>query len=110
MQGSDGGDGGHAVRPTSDAVDGVVSGLLGVRHGQGRCLGGWRVSDGSFKCTRCKAQTAVAAGPLFDRRRTPLTVWFQVCWEFATAKDGVSALAGKRRLQIGSYQTAWVMR
>src|SRR5665811_2272074 len=39
MQGSDGGDGGHAVRPTSDAVGGVVSGLLGVRHGQGRCLG-----------------------------------------------------------------------
>jgi Transposase zinc-ribbon domain/ISXO2-like transposase domain len=76
-----------------------------------RCenVGGWRVYDGSFKCTRCKAQTAVTAGTLFDRRRTPLTVWFQVCWEFATAKDGVSALAVKRTLQIGSYQTAWAM-
>src|ERR1035437_4670278 len=76
-----------------------------------RCenVGGWRVSDGSFKYTRCKAQTAVTAGTLFDRRRTPLTVWFQVCWEFATAKDGVSALAVKRTLQIGSYQTAWAM-
>jgi transposase-like protein len=76
-----------------------------------RCenAGGWRVSDGSFKCTRCKAQTAVTAGTLFDRRRTPLTVWFQVCWEFATAKSGVSALALKRTLQIGSYQTAWAM-
>src|SRR5665647_2260170 len=76
-----------------------------------RCenVGGWRVSDGSFKCTRCKAQTAVTAGTLFDRRRTPLTVWFQVCWELATAKDGVSALAVKRTLQIGSYQTAWAM-
>ena len=76
-----------------------------------RCenVGGWRISDGSFKCTRCKAQTAVTAGTLFDRRRTPLTVWFQVCWEFATAKDGVSALAVKRTLQIGSYQTAWAM-
>src|SRR5674476_1198193 len=50
---------------------------------------------------------SVTAGTLFDRRRTPLTVWFQVCWEFATAKDGVSALAVKRTLQIGSYQTAW---
>ncbi|MHB8185168.1 MAG: transposase, partial [Dermatophilaceae bacterium] len=31
-----------------------------------RCenVGGWRVSDGSFKCTRCKAQTAVTAGTL----------------------------------------------
>ena len=76
-----------------------------------RCenAGGWRVADGSFKCARCKASTAVTAGTLFDRRRTPLTVWFQVCWEFATAKDGVSALALKRTLQIGSYQTAWAM-
>ena len=70
---------------------------------------GWRISDGSFKCARCTAQTAVTAGTLFDRRRTPLTVWFQVCWEFATAKDGVSALAVKRTLEIGSYQTAWAM-
>ena len=76
-----------------------------------RCgnAGGWRVADGSFKCSRCKVQTAVTAGTLFDRRRTPLTVWFQVCWEFSTAKDGVSALALKRTLQIGSYQTAWAM-
>ena len=71
--------------------------------------GGWRVADGSFKCAKCKAQTAVTAGTLFDRRRTPLTVWFAVCWQFATAKDGVSALAVKRTLQIGSYQTAWAM-
>ncbi|MDQ2790302.1 MAG: transposase, partial [Actinomycetota bacterium] len=29
-----------------------------------RCenVGGWRVSDGSFKCARCKAQTAVTVG------------------------------------------------
>ena len=76
-----------------------------------RCenAGGWRISDGSFKCARCKAQTAVTAGTLFDRRRTLLTVWFQVCWEFATAKDGVSALAVQRTLEIGSYQTAWAM-
>ncbi|MDQ2853163.1 MAG: IS1595 family transposase, partial [Actinomycetota bacterium] len=51
----------------------------------------------------------VTAGTLFDRRRTPLTVWFQVCWEFASAKDGVSALSLQRTLQIGSYQTAWTM-
>lgn len=71
--------------------------------------GGWRVADGSFKCAGCKAQSAVTAGTLFDRRRTPLTVWFAVCWQFATAKDGVSALAVQRTLQIGSYQTAWAM-
>ena len=76
-----------------------------------RCenAGGWRVADGSLKCGRCRAQTAVTAGTLFDRRRTPLTVWFAVCWQFATAKDGVSALSLQRTLQIGSYQTAWAM-
>jgi uncharacterized membrane protein YfbV (UPF0208 family) len=51
----------------------------------------------------------VTAGTLFDRRRTPLTVWFAVCWQFAAAKNGVSALSLQRTLQIGSYQTAWAM-
>jgi transposase-like protein len=36
-------------------------------------------------------------------------VWFTVCWLFATAKDGISALSLKRTLEIGSYQTAWAM-
>ena len=51
----------------------------------------------------------MTAGTIFDRTRTPLTVWFQACWSFATAKDGVSALGLQRTLQIGSYQTAWAM-
>lgn len=71
--------------------------------------GGWRVATGSFKCDECKGQTAVTAGTLFDRRRSPLTVWFEVCWQFATAKDGVSGLSLQRSLEIGSYQTAWAM-
>lgn len=41
--------------------------------------------------------------------RSTLTVWFHACWSFATAKDGISALGLQRRLQIGSYQTAWAM-
>jgi hypothetical protein len=41
--------------------------------------------------------------------RPPLTMWFAVCWQFATAKDGVSALNLQRTLQIGSSQTAWAM-
>jgi len=41
--------------------------------------GGWRVGDGRWKCTSCGKRIAVTAGTLFDRRRTPLTVWFEVC-------------------------------
>ena len=51
----------------------------------------------------------MTAGTIFDRTRTPLTVWFHACWSFATAKDGISALGLQRTLQIGSYQTAWAM-
>lgn len=71
--------------------------------------GGWRVGDGRWKCAGCEKRTAVTAGALFDRRRTPLTVWFEACWQFATAKDGVSALSLQRSLEIGSYATAWSM-
>lgn len=69
----------------------------------------WRMSDGRYKCGACGARTSATAGTIFDRTRTPLTVWFHVCWMFATQKDGVSALALQRNLGLGSYQTAWAM-
>ncbi len=71
--------------------------------------GGWRLSDGRFMCCGCGGRTSVTAGTIFDRTRTPLTVWFTACWLFATGKDGISALSLKRTLEIGSYQTAWAM-
>ena len=71
--------------------------------------GGWSTADGRYKCGACGARTSVTAGTLFDRRRTPLTVWFTACWMFATAKDGVSAQSLQRALEIGSYQTAWAI-
>ena len=71
--------------------------------------GGWRLGDGRFMCSGCEARTSVTAGTIFDRTRTPLTVWFNACWLFATGKDGISALSVKRTLEIGSYQTAWAM-
>jgi len=74
--------------------------------GQG---GGWRLGDGRFMCAGCGGRTSVTAGTVFDRTRTPLTVWFNACWLFATSKDGVSALSLQRTLEIGSYQTAWAM-
>jgi len=71
--------------------------------------GGWRLADGRFMCSGCGGRTSVTAGTIFDRTRTPLTVWFMACWLFATGKDGISALSLKRTLEIGSYQTAWAM-
>jgi transposase-like protein len=69
----------------------------------------WRTGDGRFMCGDCTARTSVTAGTIFDRTRTPLTVWFAACWQFASGKDGVSAQSLQRTLDIGSYQTAWAM-
>ena len=60
-------------------------------------------------CASCGGRTSITAGTIFDRTRTPLTVWFTACWLFTTGKDGISALSLKRTLEIGSYQTAWAM-
>jgi hypothetical protein len=82
---------------------------LSVRNAATLADGGWRLGDGRFTCTDCGNRTSVTAGTIFDRTRTPLTVWFAACWNFACGKDGISALSLKRTLQIGSYQTAWAM-
>src|SRR6266704_579399 len=71
--------------------------------------GGWRLDDGRVKCGGCGKRTSVTAGTIFDKTRTPLTVWFHACWLFATAKDGLSAQHLQRALEIGSYHTAWAM-
>ena len=67
------------------------------------------MGDGRFRCGGCDRRTSVTAGTIFDKARTPLTVWFTACWLFATGKDGISALSLHRTLEIGSYQTAWAM-
>ena len=74
-----------------------------------KAVDGWRLSDGRYKCPACGARTSATAGTIFDRTRTPLTVWFHTCWMFATQKNGISALALQRNLQLSSYQTAWAM-
>lgn len=76
-----------------------------------RCDGdeGWRLGDGRFMRSGCGNRTSVTAGTIFDKTRTPLTVWFHAIWLFATGKDGISAQSLQRTLEIGSYQTAWAM-
>jgi transposase-like protein len=82
------------------------NGFVCPRCGQ---LAGWRLGDDRFRCAACRSCMSVTAGTIFDRTRTPLTVWFMAAWLFATQKDGVSAQSVQRALEIGSYQTAWAM-
>lgn len=70
---------------------------------------GWMLSDRRWECAQCNRRVSVTSGTIFDRTRTPLTVWFAAVWTFATSKSGLSALALQRNLEIGSYQTAWMI-
>ena len=53
----------------------------------------WSLSDRRIMCASCGGRTSVTAGTIFERTRTPLTVWFTAGWLFATGKDGISALS-----------------
>src|SRR5260370_32244475 len=74
----------HAPRPSRPSHQVVRHPTAEVVRGHG----GWRLGDGRIMCAACGHRTSVTAGTIFDRTRTPLTVWFTACWSFATAKDG----------------------
>lgn len=62
-----------------------------------------------WRCPACKARVSRTADTIFQDTRTPLTTWFTAAWELCVDKGGVSASSLQRRLDIGSYQTAWMM-
>lgn len=60
-----------------------------------------------LRCSKCKHQTSVTAGTIFQDTRTPLTVWFRAMWWVTTQKNGASAIGLQRILGLKSYETAW---
>ena len=89
-------------------LPGVAAVARRVRLRTLRVEGGWRIGEaGGVRGLPCA--NLRNGGHDLDRTRTPLTVWFTACWQFASGKDGVSALSLQRTLEIGSYQTAWAM-
>ena len=62
-----------------------------------------------WRCAACTAKVSRTAGTIFQDTRTPMTSWFAAAWELCMDKGGVSALTIQRRLELGSYQTAWMM-
>ena len=76
-----------------------------------RCAGrvGWRLADSRWKCGGCDRKVSATAGTIFDKTRTPLTVWFATAWRMVGDKVGVSATQVQREMELGSIQTAWAM-
>lgn len=70
---------------------------------------GWRLADSRWKCGGCDRKVSATAGTIFDKTRTPLTVWFARAWRMVRDKVGVSATQVQREMELGSYQTASVM-
>jgi len=69
----------------------------------------YRASRHRLVCRRCRTQSSVTAGTIFEKTRTPIRSWFSAIWYVTNQKHGVSALGLQRVLGLGSYQTAWAM-
>ena len=61
------------------------------------------------QCNRCRRQTSVTAGTVFDSTKLPLTTWFLGMYLMSQDGQGISAMTLHRRLGI-SYNAAWRMK
>ena len=61
------------------------------------------------QCNRCRRQTSVTAGTVFDSTKLPLTSWFLAMYLMSQGRQGASAMTLHRHLGI-SYNAAWRMK
>jgi hypothetical protein len=52
---------------------------------------------------------SATAGTIFDKTRTPLTVWFATAWQMVSTKTGISVTQLRHEMELDSIQTAWAM-
>jgi hypothetical protein len=67
-----------------------------------------RKGRSSFRCGRCRKEVAPQKGTIFEKTKTPLTLWFHALMMFSNAKSGLSAKELERNLAI-TYKCAWRM-
>ena len=67
----------------------------------------WQVNRMKYKCQKCKYQTTVISGTIFQDTHKPLTLWFRAIWYITSQKNGASAMNVQKILGLGSYRTAW---
>ena len=86
--------------------------LMSLRWPKGfvcpKCGGGqaWRRARLAMVCVRCRHETSITAGTLFEKTHKPLRLWFKAMWLATSQKTGASALGLQRVLGFGSYETA----
>ena len=62
-----------------------------------------------FQCTRCKHQSSLISGTIFESSKLPLTTWFLAIYFITQSKDGLAALHLRRLLGI-SVNAAFRMK
>ena len=105
---ADVGDGGHDLRPHAHAADGVVHGVLAVRHAEGRGLGAracsarWRSAPTRPRgrcctgCARCWCAPAGSGSAAWSRSTRPTSAARSPACA-AAAQKGKKVLVGSRR-------------
>jgi len=73
----------------------------------GETEGAWPIGGLLYTCKKCRHQTSVIAGTIFQDTRKPLKEWFTAIWWVTTQKTGASAMGLQRVLGLKSYTTAW---
>ncbi|MBB6730010.1 transposase, partial [Cohnella zeiphila] len=58
-----------------------------------------------YECSRCRKQTSLIAGTVFQGTRTPLRLWFQAIY-LHSRPGGVNALQLSEEIGV-TYKTAW---
>src|SRR5258706_3597059 len=61
-----------------------------------------------YSCNTCGWQFSPAAGTIFHKSPTPLTIWFYVIYLMAQTRGGISAKQIQRETGV-TYKTAWRM-
>lgn len=69
----------------------------------------WQTDRGLWRCRKCRHDTSVMAGTVFQDSHLPLMLWFRAIWFITSQKYGASALGVQRMLGLGSYKTAWTL-
>ena len=68
-----------------------------------------RDGRGYWQCCRCRLQTPIKAGTIFESSKLPLTTWFLAMHLLTQSKNNIAALELKRHLGV-SYPTAWLLK
>ena len=61
-----------------------------------------------YQCCRCKAQTSLLVGTIFQGTHLPLTYWFTAIYLICTAKTSISSLDLHRKLGI-NHKSAYLL-